>query len=43
MNENISDFEINRIEKQHEKFIENLHKLKSLIYFLMFFGGTLGK
>ena len=43
MEENISDFELNRIEKQQEKFIENVEKLKSLIYFLLFFGTALGK
>ena len=43
MNENISDFELRRIEKQQEKFIENLYKLRSLTYFLMFFGVALSK
>ena len=43
MEENISDYELNRLEKQQEKFIENIEKLKSLIYFLLFFGSALGK
>ena len=43
MEENISDYELNRLEKQQEKFIENIEKLKSLIYFLLFFGSALGR
>ena len=43
MEENISDYELNRLEHQKEKFIENLERLKTLIYFLLFFGSALGK
>ena len=43
MEENISDIELNRLEHQKEKFIENLERLKTLIYFLLFFGSALGK